>query len=546
MKSKKKVVSTILMLILFFNPYHISSSFEDDFRAISFEDKGYLLNYEIIQGENLNEMFENLGFDIDGSFTGSQFNILVKNRLSEIRDIYFIESDKIEQIEVPVYSYENYVELSGSLTASIDMGGEFLTDLIGFNYHPVEPKVLEAELPETSTIYLPNIFTNITRPNFGSLMTNLDYFDFLPFIIGNDFNRYEAEFSSLILNESFTVNVYNQDYEEFTISLDIDLETPLKMKATWDKHSGLLLSLSLHFIYDERSSVFIIALNNYEEIQTPITQPDKTFFITNSSANYEVFTEDVGTELRLEEWKTWFDQLNQTFGLRYSFAHEGLNFDEYLMVYNQEDEMYYPSTPIHDSWISFLPPAVIPIWDSYIGAVNLIESIWTQLEEEINNFEFILSGVTSTLYSFQDADLHLEYQFNDGLHQLLWYGALHYISNNTRKVVPSYAVTEISFETDGWLAYSQEGLLEGFSFYFSEFYNSYLQNITDFSITETYDNYYYDYFLESKPENITEPYFTETNETAINVSILQIVFYSIVAYSYLRKNRKKREKNEYF
>jgi len=309
---------------------------------------------------------------------------------------------------------------------------------------------------------------------------------------------------------------------------------------------SILLSLSLHFIYDNRSSVFIISLNSYEEIQTPTSVPHKSYFISNSSAGYEVFEEDPATEQRLEEWKGWFDQLNQTVGIRYSFSNQGLDFETYLTVYNSETEQYSSATPIHDSWITFLPPAVIPIWDSYIGVINLIKSIWTQLEQEINGFEFILSGVTSTKYSIQCADLHLEYQMNEGLHQLIWYGALSYKSNNTRKVVPSYAVTEISFETEGWLAYSQGGLLEGFSFYFSEFYNSYLQNFTDYSITETFDNYYYDYFLESKPENMTEPYFTETNESAVSISILQIVFYSIIAYFYLRKNRKKREKNEYF
>ncbi len=545
MRSKKKVISLLLILAIFFNSYHISANIPDNFRTISFEDKGYLLNYEINQGENLNKMFANLGFDIDGSFSGSQFNILVKNRLSENRDIYYIESDSFEKVEVPVYSYENYLELGSSLDSSIETDGEFLSDLIGFNYYPVEQKVLEAEIPKESTIYLPKIFTNITRPNFGSLLKNMDYFDFLPFIIGNNFNRYEAEFTSLILNESFTVNVYNQDYDEFSVSLDIDLETPIKMKATWDKYSGLLLSLSLHFVYDNKSSVFIISLNNYHEVQSPATQPNKSFFISNSSANYEVLYQDNATEERLAEWKIWFDQLNQTLGLRYLFMNEGLDFETQLFVYEQASETYYQSTPVHSSWISFLPPAVIPIWDSYIGGIKLIKSIWNQLEEEINGFAFFLSGVTSTLYTMQYADLHLEYQYNDGTHQLLWYGAIDYLSNNTRKVIPSYAVTDIDFETRGWLAYSQTGMLEGFSFYFSETYNSYLQDYDDLSIIETHDNYYYDYFLESKPVNMTEPHFTEVDETDANLSILQIVFYSTIAYFYLRKNKKMRVKNEF-
>ncbi len=544
MKNKTKCLTFILIFVLLIKPNNIYSDSEVDFRTISFQDKGYQLNYEIIQGENLNKMFEILGFDIDGSFTGSQFNVLVKNRKTELREIYYIESDKFEDTDVSVYSYENYIILGDTIGASIDTGGEFLSNLIGFNYHPVEASVLEAELPEASTIYIPNIFTNITRPNFGSLIKDSNYFDFLPFIIGNNFNRYEAEFTSLILNESFTINVYNQDYEEFTVSLDINLDTPINMKATWNKETGLLLSLSLHFVFEERSSVFIISLQGYEEILSPLVQTQKNMFITNSSANYEVYDNSISTEERLEEWKLWFDQMNQTLGLRYLFYHEGLDFDTHLLVYNNVTETYYSSSPIHDSWISFIPPTLIPIWDSYIGGVKLVKSIWEQIEDELNGFEFVLSGVTSSLYTIKQVSLHLEYQFNAGFHQLLWHGALHYITNNTRKVIPSYAVTDISFETEGWLAYSQEGLLDGFSFYFKEDYYSFLQDYTDLSIIETFDNYYYDYFLESKPENMSMPFFTETEETSIGIHIVQIVFYSIIAYSYLRRSRKQRGKNE--
>ena len=444
MKNKQKIASVILVFIFIFRPYHSLSYTSEDFRSISFDDRGYLLNYEIIQGENLNEMFSNLGFDIDGLFTGSQFNILLKNRLTQFRDIYFLESDSFEYIQVPAYSYENYIELGSNLKASIRTDGEFLNNLIGFNYYPVEQKTLETQIPESSTIYLPKIFTNITRPNFGSLINSMNYFDFLPIIIGNNFNRYEAEFTSLILNDSFTINVYNQDYNEFTVSLDIDLTTPIKMKATWDKFSGLLLSLSLHFVYEDKSSVFIISLNGYEEILSPTTQPNKSFFISDSLANYEVFYEDYGTEQRLSEWKEWFDQLNQTLGLRYQFINHGLDFETFLMVYEQSSGMYLSSTPIHDSWISLIPPALIPIWNSYIGGVKLIQSIWDQLKEEINGFAFYLSGVTTTLYTLKFADLHLEYQYNEGMHQLLWYAVINYISNNTKNVPPSYAITEIN------------------------------------------------------------------------------------------------------
>ncbi|TFG08863.1 hypothetical protein EU534_02545 [Candidatus Heimdallarchaeota archaeon] len=544
MKYEKRILTIILMLILLFKPYFILSIPQDSFRTISFEDKGYLIQYEIVQGENLKDMFGDLGFDIDGLFTGSQFNILVKNRLLQNRDIYFIESDSFEEIEVPVYTYENYIEVAEPLTASIETDGDLLSNLIGFNYYPVEQKTIEVEVPDTSTIYLPKIFTNISRPNFGSLLSNINYFDFLPFIIDNDFNRYEAEFTSLILNESFNVNIYNQGFDEFTVSLDMDLNPPIKMKVTWSKITGLLLSLSLHFIFEKRSSVFIISLIDYREIQSPVESPFNSYFISNSSANYDVIYEDPSTEDRLSEWKLWFDQLNQTQGLRYQYLGSGIDFETHLSVYDQSTETYRHSTPIHTSWISLIPPAVIPIWESYIGGVVLLKSLWEQLEEEINGFAFFLSGVTTTRYTIHSADLHIEHQNNDGLNQLLWYAHLHYISNNTRKVIPSYAVTDITFETEGWLAYSSSGMLEGFSFFYKEIYYSYLQDIDGMSILETFDNYYYDYFVESKPSNMTEPYFTETGESSYPLTILQIIFYSTIAYCYMKKQRKKREFNE--
>jgi len=200
MNYERRILTAILILILVFKPNLALSTTEDSFRTISFDNRGYLIKYEIVQGENLKEMFGDLGFDIDGLFTGSYFNILIKNRLTQNRDIYFIESDSYEEVEVPIYSYDNYIEIANSLTASIKTNGELLSNLIGFNYYPVEQKTIEVEVPDSSTIYLPKIFTNISRPNFGSLLNNIDYFDFLPFIINNDFNRYEAEFTSLILN----------------------------------------------------------------------------------------------------------------------------------------------------------------------------------------------------------------------------------------------------------------------------------------------------------------------------------------------------------
>lgn len=94
---------------------------------------------------------------------------------------------------------------------------------------------------------------------------------------------------------------------------------------------------------------------------------------------------------------------------------------------------------------------------------------------------------------------------------------------------------------NGWLAYSQEGLLNGFSIEFHEDYNSYLQNITDLSIIEIEDDYYYNYFIESETEDITRPDFLVTDETAVFFGFKQIIFYSILTYPIYRRFRKKRD-----
>ncbi|MHA2357941.1 MAG: hypothetical protein ACXABK_04150 [Candidatus Heimdallarchaeaceae archaeon] len=527
----KGMMAVIIATILTFSLFAVNISYAViDYRDVSFNNKGYDIEYEIIQGENIDDMFENLGFDLSGSLSQGSFHVILKNRKTELRDIYLIESDKFLKMEVPYFSMTNYVVLSNQMKLKIDTSSEFLRNLIGFNYEPVSEEVIEITTPVESAIDVPSIFTNLTRPNFGALMVDINYFDFLPVILGEDYDRYEAEFTTLLLNQSFTVNIYNQGYDEFTIALDADIDPAISLRASWDKTNGVLTSLSLHITYGERTSVL-----------SPIDIPVMHLFITNSSSSYMLIQHRNSTQNQLENWSFWVNQLNQTEGLRYLFYREGLEFDWNLYVYDDSSGTYTSSSPIHSFWISFIPPVLIPVWKRYEGMISLIEEVWQQLKETLVGYQFTLSGVTSSLYTLRDMDFRIEYQLIDNVHHLIWDFSFDYQSNNTQVVVPRIAIQEISMNMSGWLAYSEEGILEGFSIDYQEHYYSYY----DPPETDLGNNYYYEYYLESA-ENITQPTFVETEKTSFPFKLEQIIFYSVLIYAICRKRRRRRKKRENF
>lgn len=541
-KNLKFTIFILLLSILISPLLNTNAETDIDFREISFNNRGYGIEYEIIQGENLNEMFIDLGFDIKGSFSTSFLHLILKNRESEDRDIFMIESNKFITMRIPVFSMESYVILNKPLEVELNTTSELLKDFIGYGYQPITEETLYAEIPKESSIVLPSLFTNITRPNFGALTQESNYFDFIPLILGNDYTRYEAEFTTLVLNQSFSINIFNEGYDEFTISLDIDLDPALSLKASWDKKSGLLTSFSSHFTFGDKSSTLILSLKDIEEIKSPVETPNSELFISNSSSDYLMDFQKSSTENQLDNMVYWVTQLNQTVGLRYLFTRSGLEIDWEMYIYEDQYDVYHrTSTAIHSTWLTFMPAAIIPAWQRVNGLSILANSLWTQLSDSFIGYQFTLSGVTTTLYTIQNLEFRMQYKEENSTHHLIWDISLDYISNNTQVVVPKYSIQEYNLSMNGWLAYSQEGLLNGFSIEFHEDYNSYLQNITDLSTIEIEDDYYYNYFIKSETEDITRPDFLVTDKTAVSFGFKQIIFYSILTYPIYRRFRKKRE-----
>ena len=535
MRNKKLLSLALILFVLSLSLSRIEAENDIDFRESSFDDKGYLLSYKITQGENLDNMFQDLGFDFTGSLSNAEFKILLKDRTSEFREIYYIESDQFILSQESVYLTESYLIVKEPLTAEVNTGSDFIADFIGFNFEPVETETVQAELQTNTAIIVPTIFTNITRPNFGAMIKDANYLDFLPLILDENYDRFEAEFASLLLEESFSVNIYNKDNEEFTVSLNINMETAVSMRATWSKTSGLLTALSLHLIYEGKNSVLVMALEDYEEVLSPLDSTQASFLITNSSASHEIYQPRNSTQNQLEEFDEWVNQLNQTLGLQYLFTKSGLNFQKTLFVYNALLDSYFSATPIHGSWVAQVPPALIPLWDKYSGLVIFAQNLWNQLSDVFDGFQFTLTGVTSSLFTIREIDFHVKYLHKDNLHHLLWEFSFDFQSNNTQTVVPRIFIQDTKVEMKGWLAYSNNGQLQSFSVEFQENYHSHY----DPHESELGNNYYFEYYIESVLDNITKPDFEHTSETPYPFHFEQIIFYCILVYSIIKNKRKK-------
>jgi len=308
------------------------------------------------------------------------------------------------------------------------------------------------------------------------------------------------------------------------------------MRATWIMYSGLLTALSVHLIYGGKSSVLVISLESYEEILSPLDSHFMQFFITNSSSRHEIYQLKNSTKEQLELWDHWINQLNQTYGLRYLFSRSGLNFQKTLYVYDKLLDSYFSSTPVHGSWIAQIPPVLIPTWDKYSGMTILAEKLWEQLHQVFYGFQFTLTGVTSSLFTIREIDFHIEYQKRDNLHHILWEFSFDYQSNNTQTVVPRLFIQDTKVYMNGWLAYTEDGQLQSFSLEFQELYHSYYDPPElDFG-----NNYFFEYYIESVSENITKPEFVSITETPHPFHFEQIIFYCILAYSIIKKKRKRR------
>ncbi|MCK4973477.1 MAG: hypothetical protein KAS52_09155, partial [Candidatus Heimdallarchaeota archaeon] len=148
-----------------------------------------------------------------------------------------------------------------------------------------------------------------------------------------------------------------------------------------------------------------------------------------------------------------------------------------------------------------------------------------------------LKGVTDTLYTIEKAELDIEYQHLDNVHNVIWDLSIKYQGNNTQTVIPRVYVNEVYLNTSGWLAYSNEGLLKGFSHSYQEHFHSYY----DPEETDKGNNYFFEYLIESNVLNLTIPSFQpEPNDTSFS-NIVQIVFYVLLVYFIWRKRRQKSE-----
>ena len=535
---KNKILTWIIILfILLPTAPTVLAEAKDDFRSISFDGKGYILRYDIVQGDNLDNVFSDMGFNIKGSLSNAELHVILKNRKTVLQDVYLIEKDKFVPMYVTLFAIETHVLLKESLEIVIDSTSDVILDLIDFNFQPVGEEIINVVLPAGTNIVVPKIFTNITRPNFGSMLQNLDIFDFLPIVLDYDYTRFEAEFTALVLDQTFSVNVFNQGYDDFTVSLEANIEPAVSMKASWNKESGILESFSSHITFGNESTTLILALKDYEEIESPIDIPVIGFFINNSQADFELYQDHITTEDLLRDWSIWVRQLNQTVGIQYALYGSGLDFDWNMRIYDSFNHLYTTNTPIHQSWTALMPPILLPLWERFEGSIFLVQEVFTQLEDMLNGYQFELKGVTDTLYTIEKAELDIEYQHLENVHNVIWNLSIKYQGNNTQLVIPRVYVNEVYLNTSGWLAYSNEGLLKGFSHSYQEHFHSYY----DPEETDKGNNYFFEYLIESNAFNLTIPSFKpDLNNTSFS-NIVQIVFYVLLVYFIWRKRRQKSE-----
>ncbi len=533
---KNKILTWIIILTITLSsaPTALAEA-GDDFRSMSFDGKGYLLRYDIVQGDNLDNVFSDMGFNIKGSLSNAELHVILKNRKTVLRDVYLIEKDKFEPMYVTLFAIETYVILKESIEVVIDTTSDAILDLIGYNFHPVGEEIINVVLPAGTSIVVPKIFTNITRPNFGSMLENQDIFDFLPIVLDYDYTRFEAEFTALVLDQTFSVNVFNQGYDDFTVSLEANIEPAVSMKASWNKESGILKSFSSHITIGNESTTLILSLKDYEEISSPIDIPVIEFFTNNSHAYFELYQHQSTTENLLRDWANWVNQLNQTFGMQYILYESGLDIDWNMRIYDSINHFYTTNTPIHRSWTALMPPILLPLWERFEGSIILIQELFSQLEDMLNGYQFELKGVTDTLYTIEKAELDIEYHHLENVHYVIWDLSIKYQGNNTQTVIPRIYVTEVYLNLTGWLAYSDEGLLKGFSHSYQEHFHTYY----DPEETDRGNNYFFEYLIESNLYNLTIPSFQlDLDDTSFS-NIVQIVFYVLLVYFIWRKRRQK-------
>ncbi|MCK4973173.1 MAG: hypothetical protein KAS52_07610, partial [Candidatus Heimdallarchaeota archaeon] len=135
---KNKILTWIIIfaIILPITPTVLAEA-GDDFRSISFDGKGYLFRYDIVQGDNLDNVFSDMGFDVRGSLSNAELHVILKNRKTVLQDVYLIEKDKFVPMYVTLFAIETHVLLKESLEIVIESTSDIILDMFDFNFQPV-------------------------------------------------------------------------------------------------------------------------------------------------------------------------------------------------------------------------------------------------------------------------------------------------------------------------------------------------------------------------------------------------------------------------
>lgn len=535
------IIICLLMTIVPFESQSLSySSLLDD----PFNDYGYKATYEIIQGDSIDQVFPTYGLGIKGSLIGSSFNVLLKNKYYENREIYFIDAGRYINQNITTFSIENYLTINNQLTLILNTSSPLLEQLIHESYQAVSNETISVAIPKGTVLPLPFLFSTITRPDFGKLLEGeigLESLDFLPFILGKDIHRYEAEFASLALLDNMTVNILNEGHNQFSLSITYDSEIFFSFRVTWDKHTGLMRTFSFNFQYENKEILLAFRFKEINRINKEISDENQSFFISNSFANYKhiIFNENMDNSLK--KLKESITSINNTQGLLFEHKNNNgleLNYDQLFL----QDGEYTKSSPISSTLLRYLLPWIIPTWDKWDGMFIFVQSLLKQLEHEMDTFQFLLTGPsTDTLFTIGDMFFDFECRMNNSIRYFFGEFNIWIQKNNTQTVFQRTHVQEFTYNISTWLAYSSTGELVGFSI-------SAKQHISNYFDPVEYRWHYefiFDYMIESSNNTVSPPdkEIEPTEKTSFQFSV-QLNFYLLATICLILKRIKKYRRDE--
>ncbi|MHA1865645.1 MAG: hypothetical protein ACTSVB_02185 [Candidatus Heimdallarchaeaceae archaeon] len=534
---KNKIIHLFLLLLFITTliPMITSASSDIDFRDLDFSSKGYDITYRILEGKNIGSLFSDIGFNLSGSLSGSEFHVLLKNQKREIRDVYSLESNTVIQQNTSIFIFDNYIQLKNKIEFSSELTKLISQIKIGDNFlEPTDDKKISTSLPYNSTIPIPSVFSQVLFPNFNSIITNNNYFDFLPIILGTEYERYEAEFSFLQLTGNFTVNIYNIFQDYFTVSLR-KTDSSLIIKSSWNKNNGLLQSLSIQFKHEETTNLFSIEYKDFSEIGTPEDSDVVSFFISNSSADLDFYNGPEAKKIQLESATRLINNINNTEAFRYLIQNNGgLSISWTWQVLDPLTQKYAePSILQETTFLSQMEPVIIPNWDMNIGVILFLKSIGESLEEQVQDYRIKIGNRTE--YSISINKFNIQLQEFEQFYYLLVDFDVSYQRKEISYLASRTQIQQWNLSYYFWLSYSKSGILSGFSISCQEINHFYFE---PFDI-ERETHYKFDYKIESTEKVHTIPTFTiPTTKTPIS----RIIFVTLLVITVFKKKKKKEVK----